>query len=235
MPDQAAILIVEDDADLSRALAGFLEEQGYAVTSAADVPQGRAALRASSADLCLVDIVMPGPSGRVFCREVVEQSDRPVIMMSSLSDSDTVIALLELGADDYIVKPFEMGEMLARIRAVLRRNAKAAAQAGPQASAGMRFGPWGFEPGERRLRHADGFSVKLTPSETGILRFMLASPGTVFSREDLLAVSRTRQHGGADDRAIDNLMKRLRKKVEADTSAPRHLVTVWGKGYRFDL
>ena len=219
MPSQAAILIVDDDADLANALACTLRAQDFAVTVAGDVPQGRAALRAADPDLCLVDIVMPGPSGRVFCREVVEQSDRPVIMMSSLSDSETVIALLELGADDYIVKPFEMGEMLARIRAVLRRQAKASARP----KDGLRFGPWGFEPNERRLRHAEGFSVALTSSET------------VFAREDLLAVSRTRQHSGADDRAIDNLMKRLRKKVEADTGAPRHLVTVWGKGYRLDL
>lgn len=227
-------MIVEDDTELSAELARFLRAQGYAVTLAEDVPTGRAALREGAPDLCLVDIVLPGPSGRVFCREVAQQSDRPVIMMSSLGDSETVIALLDLGADDYIVKPFEMGEMLARIRAVLRRQAKIEARLEAQPAAATRFGPWAFEPAERRLRHADGFSVTLTPSETEILRFMLASPGTVFAREDLLAVSRTRQHSGADDRAIDNLMKRLRKKVEADTSAPRHLVTVWGKGYRFD-
>jgi len=230
MADHSTILIVEDDSELASDIAAFLRDQSFAVTIAENVPKGRDALRDSNPDLCLVDIMMPGPSGRVFCREVVEQSDRPVIMMSSLSDSDTVIALLELGADDYITKPFEMGEMLARIRAVLRRHAKTT----PRTAPSLRFGPWAFEPQERRLRHVDGFSVTLTPSEGEVLRFMLASPGTVFTREDLLAVSRTRQHAGADDRAIDNLIKRLRKKVEEDTSTPRHLVTVWGKGYRFD-
>jgi len=174
--------------------------------------------------------MLPGPGGLVFWREVVDGADCPVIIMSSLSDSDTVIALVELGADDYIVKPFEMGEMLARIRAVLRRHAKSA----PKPQTAVRFGAWTFDAGERRVRHAEGFSVTLTQAETDVLRFMTASPGTTFSREDLLAVSRRRQHSGADDRAIDNLMKRLRKKVEEDTSAPCHIVTVWGKGYRFD-
>ena len=230
MTANSSILIVEDDHDLASGIADFLSEQSYVPIIAGDVPKARALLRETLPDLCLVDIMMPGPSGRVFCREVVEQSDQMVIMMSSLSDSETVIALLELGADDYIVKPFEMGEMLARIRAVLSRKP----QATPPAAQDLRFGPWLFEPQERRLRHADGFSVTLPPSETEVLRFMHASPGTIFTREDLLAVSRTRQHGGADDRAIDNLMKRLRKKVEADTSAPKHLVTVWGKGYRLD-
>ncbi len=223
-------MVVEDDAELATEVEAYLVDQGYHVLVARDVPCARAALRDSPPDLCLSDIMLPGPSGRVFCREVAEQTDCPVIMISSLSDSETVISLLELGADDYIVKPFQMGEMLARVRAVLRRQAKTAVR---PAQAG-RFGPWGFEPGERRLRHVDGFAVTLTQSETDVLRFMTASPGTVFSRADLLAVSRTRQHTGADDRAIDNLMKRLRKKVEEDTGAPRHIVTVWGKGYRFD-
>jgi len=230
MTHPPSILVVDDDTDLLGDIARFLEQNGYAVAVAEDVPKARATLRQAAPDLCLVDIKLPGPSGRVFCREVVEHTNCPVIMISSLSDSATVIALLELGADDYIVKPFEMGEMLARIRAVLRRKERA----GPRPAQGTRFGAWAFEPGERRLHHADGFAVTLTPSETEILRFMSASPGAVFSRADLLAVSRTRHHAGSDDRAIDNLMKRLRKKVEADTSAPRHLVTVWGKGYRFD-
>ena len=111
-----SILIVDDDTALTGALSETLQGQDYAVRVAGDVPSGRAALRDEAPDLCLVDIMMPGPSGRVFCREVVDRSDIPVIMMSSLSDSETVIALLELGADDYIVKPFQMGEMLARIR-----------------------------------------------------------------------------------------------------------------------
>ncbi len=223
-------MIVEDDGELASGIATFLRDQGYRAVVAGDVPNARTALRDSMPDLCLCDIMLPGPSGRVFCREVTELSNCPVIIISSLSDSETVIALLELGADDYIVKPFEMGEMLARVRAVLRRQAKAAGRP----AARSRFGPWDFQPRDRRLRHTDGYMVMLTPSEAEILRFMAASPGTVFSREDLLAVSRTRQHAGTDDRAIDNLMKRLRKKVEKDTSAPQHVVTVWGKGYRFD-
>jgi DNA-binding response OmpR family regulator len=228
--DAARILVVEDDRLLSADLEAFLSDQNFTVETAPDVPAARAAFARQRPDICLVDIVMPGPSGKLFCRDVVDRSDTGVVMMSSLSDSETIIALLEIGADDYLVKPFQFGEMLARLRAVLRRRqAGQGAQPGPS-----RIGPWTLEPRDRQLRHAEGFTVKMTPSETEVLRFMLASPRTIFSREDLLAVSRTRQHEGSDDRAIDNLFKRLRKKVEADTANPRYLVTERGKGYRFN-
>lgn len=228
--ETVSVLIVDDDVDLSGDLAAHLRNTGFEVRIEPNVPAGRRALAEATPDICLVDIVMPGPSGKVFCREVVDRSDCGVIMMSSLNDSDTIIALLEIGADDYIVKPFRFGEMVARVRAVLRRRGPTRDRSAPE----NRIGPWVFDPQDRRMRHDDGFAITLTPSETEVLRFLSASPGTVFGREDLLAVSRTRQHGGADDRAVDNLIKRMRKKIEVDPAAPRHVVTVWGKGYRLD-
>lgn len=231
MSTHSKILLIEDDASLAEEVVKFLNERDFSVVHVSNIRSGRDALHDFAPDLCLIDIVLPGASGRVFCKEVVEQSDSAVVMISSLSDSETVIALLEMGADDYIVKPFNMGEMHARIRAVLRRRVKDR----NKAIVGTKLGPWDFDTKERRLRHSTGFTVSLTTSEAEILRFMLASPGTVFTRDDLLAVSRMRQHAGPDDRAIDNLINRLRKKVEEDSKAPRHIITVWGKGYRLDV
>lgn len=225
------LLVVDDDDELRTQIAEFLTQHGYLTHTASDVVSARTALAAGAVDLCLVDIVMPGTSGKVLCREVLERHGIPVVMMSSLSDEDTVVALLELGADDFLCKPFRMREMLARLRAVLRRRTVGTMPAQSQTRA---VGDWTFDIVSRRLVGPDQFVRKLTPGETEVLRFLTNSPGTVFSREDLLAVSRTRQHTGATDRSMDMLIKRIRKKVEPAPSEPKHIVTVWGKGYRYD-
>ena len=227
----ARVLIVDDDAAFGAEIQSFLAAQGYAPSRVENVPDARVVMGADPPDLCLVDIVMPGTSGKVFCREVVESSDAAAIMISSLSDEDTIVSLFELGADDYLVKPFGMREMLARIRAVLRR--RAAMPRVPQKRQ-ARVGDWLFDSIDRTLTGPDEFVRILTPGESALLRFFVVCPDIVFSREDLLAVSRTRQHTGSVDRSVDNLIKRLRKKIEADPANPRHIVTVWGKGYRFD-
>ena len=227
--DATRILIVDDDTELTQALTAFLRDQGYDVLATADVPEGRRAFESFAPALCLVDIVMPGPSGRVLCGEIAETSDAAVIMMSSLSDSETIIALLEIGADDYIVKPYKFPEMLARVRAVLRRRSGVR-----KPKVVNRLGPWTLAFEDRVIRHDTGLVIRLTLTELEVLRFLVASPGTVFSRSDILAISRTREHGGADDRSVDNLVKRLRRKIEPDPANPRFIVTVWGKGYRID-
>jgi len=227
----ARVLIVDDDTTLITELQTFLVSEGYAVSSATNVPDARVLLAVDDPDLCLVDIVMPGTSGKVFCREVVERTETAAIMMSSLSDEDTIVSMLEIGADDYLVKPFGMREMLARIRAVHRRHANAPRV--PQQRE-VAVGEWRFDSVMRKLTAPDGFVRSLTPGESELLRFFVVCPGTVFRREDLLAVSRTRQHAGSVDRSDENLVKRLRKKVEPDPAEHRQVVTVWGKGYRFD-
>jgi DNA-binding response OmpR family regulator len=228
---KVSILIVEDDATLRAELSDFLEARGYQVAAAAEVASARQLLAREKPDLCLTDIMLPGASGKVLCRELAEHSDCGVIMMSSLSDDDTIVTLLDMGADDYLVKPFGFAEALARIRAVLRRRAIAH----PAVKSGdIAIGAWVFEMQAKRLTGEGGLVRPLTQSEAAVLRFLALSPGTAFSREDLLAVSRTRQHGGSDDRSVDALIKRLRKKLEADPAAPLHITTVWGKGYRFE-
>lgn len=225
-----SILIVDDDPDLVTELAAALAAAGYQTRKCTNVPEARQAWSDQKSDLCLVDILMPGPSGKVFCREISERSDASIIMMSSLSDQDTIIALLDIGADDYIVKPFTFPEMIARIRAVLRRHRS---QSPSRSTSAMQIGDWEFDPQMRRLSGPDGLVVPLTQSEASVLRFLGQSPGVVFSREDILAVARTRQYTGKDDRAVDTLIKRLRRKIEIEPSNPKHILTEWGKGYKF--
>jgi len=230
-PTDARVLIVDDDVELGTQIQTFLVQQGYPVSMATNVPDARVLLSADKPDLCLVDIIMPGTTGKVFAREVVERSEACAVMMSSLSDEDSIVSMLEIGADDYLVKPFGMRELFARLRAVLRRRA-GVPRVPQQREADV--GSWRFDSVTQTLTAPDGFVRSLTPSESELLRFFIVCPGTTFSREDLLAVSRTRQYSGSVDRSIDNLVKRLRKKVEPDPTEPRHIVTVWGKGYRFD-
>ena len=173
--DAPRLVIVDDDVELGRALQEFLVAAGFRVWRMEDVPSGRRAIAQARPDLCIVDIMMPGTSGKVLCGELAEGSDAGVIMMSSISDNETVVALLGIGADDYIIKPFQFAEMLARINAVLRRRQR---HAGPTATKQTtRIGAWTFDPAERRLRDDTGRTVALTPSEIGLLRFLCASPG----------------------------------------------------------
>ncbi|MDJ0631029.1 MAG: response regulator transcription factor [Rhodobacter sp.] len=230
----ATILIVDDDVALGAEVEDALVRAGYATRRALDVPDARRTWSELRADLCIVDIVMPGPSGKVFCREIRERSDAAIIVMSSLSDEDTIIALLDIGADDYLIKPFSMPELKARIRAVLRRRSLADG-ADAVTHATKQIGEWTFDLQLRRLSKPDGLTVPLTQSEASVLRFLSQSPGIIFSREDILAVGRSRQYSGKDDRAVDTLIKRLRRKVEVNPADPRHILTEWGKGYRFEI
>ncbi|KZK84223.1 Sensory transduction protein regX3 [Pseudovibrio sp. W64] len=225
-----SILIVDDDHTLGEELGKALVSAGYTPHRCISVPEARQVWNKIKFDLCFVDIVMPGPSGKVFCREVRERSDAAIIMMSSLSDQDTIIALLDIGADDYIVKPFTFPEMLARARAVLRRRKDHTQQ---YTASAIQIGDWTFDLQLRRISNIKGLTVPLTQSEAAVLRFFAQSPGVVFSREDILAVARTRQHAGKDDRSVDTLIKRLRRKIEIEPSNPMHILTEWGKGYTF--
>ena len=157
-------------------------------------------------------------------------TDVGVIVVSSTTSRHEQIKLLDIGADDFIVKPFDDLELRARVAALARRIKKAPVQANRTEFGGNTFV---FE--SRQLERSDGVSVSLTMSECQVLRFMLRNPEALLTRDDLLAVARMRQHGGSKDRSVDNLISRLRQKVEIDPSNPRHIVTVWGRGYRLQL
>lgn len=223
------ILIVEDDGELAFQTRQFLSDRGYDVDCANGVGPARKSISQHPYDLYLLDIMMPGVSGKVLCREIAETSRSGIIMVSSVTDDAERIALLEMGADDYIVKPFNMLELLARIRAFFRRSG--GDDAGDQRL--TRFGPWCFVDDERHLQHDDGRLITLTSSEAQVIRYFLANPGLVCSREDLLAIARVRQHGGTGDRSVDTLIRRLRNKIEPDPPNPVFIETVWGQGYAF--
>ncbi|WP_170134898.1 response regulator [Acuticoccus kandeliae] len=223
------VLLVDDDEDYCVKVQAQLQERGYFVDCAHDVPSARRLIDARPYDLYLLDLIMPGTSGKVLCRELATQSVAGIIVVSSISDDAERIALLELGADDYIVKPFNALELLARVRSVLRRSDRN--RATPRQA--PRFGPWALVDGERHLKHEDGRVISLTSSEAEILRFFVANPNMLCTREDILAVARVRQYAGANDRSVDTLIRRLRKKVEVDPGNPRLIETVWGQGYVF--
>lgn len=223
------ILIVDDDEELATQVKSFLSERGYAVEWANGVRPARILISQKTHDLYLLDIVMPGTSGKILCREIAETSRSGIIMVSSLSDDVERIALLELGADDYIVKPFNLLELLARVRAFFRRTQVDRSQTQRL----TRFGSWQIVENERHLKHDDGRLITLTSSEAQIVRYFLANPGLICSREDLLAIAHIRQHGGTGDRSGDTLISRLRTKIEPDPVNPVFIETVWGQGYAF--
>lgn len=225
----AQILMVDDDLELAKKTCDFLIDRGYNLAHAPNVPVARQMITSTDYDLFLLDLMMPGTSGKVLCREIASRADAGIIMVSSIEDDAERIALLELGADDYIVKPFNELELLARVRALIRR--RRGSQTGKTRIG--RFGAWEFVENERHLKNDDGRMVTLTSSEAQILRFFAENPDVLCSREDLLAVARVRQHGGAGDRSVDALIKRLRAKIEPDPGNPSHVQTVWGQGYIF--
>jgi len=224
-PTVPRVLLVDDDVEILDQLGSDLLSRNYDVRTCASVAAARDVFPKFAPDVCLVDLLMPGTSGQVFCREVAESGRAGIIVVSAVDSDGTRIAMLELGADDYVLKPVNPFELHARIKALLRRRG---GRAQPKQS---RLGNWCFDPGGRRLRASDGRSVALSPSEALVLDFFSANPGVVFKREELLAVSRVRQHAGKGDRSIDMLIRRLRQKIEPDPAEPVFIRTVWGRGY----
>lgn len=226
-PAQRRILVVDDDVEFVNDVVTTLASRGYAVRSAGSVTEARTQLSEFTDDLILLDLLLPGTNGRVLCCEIAESTQAGIIVVSAVDDDAERIALLDFGADDYIVKPFNMLELHARIRAYFRRSKN------NTLAHSHNFGPWRLHENDRHLLHEDGRLVTLTSSEALVMRLFTASPGLVFDREDLLAVSRIRQHVGRNDRSVDNLIKRLRQKIESDPGHPTHIQTVWGRGYVF--
>lgn len=229
MQNKERILIVDDDPEYVDETRDLLVSKGYDVDQALDVAEARQRVSEAAYDVFLIDMVMPGTSGKVFCREIASQSDAGIIMVSAIDDDTSRVALLEIGADDYITKPFSELELVARIRSVSRRR-----QGGRKAqSQPSRFGEWELVEDGRHIQHSDGRIVTLTSSEALVLRYFLANPDLHCSRDDILAIARVRQHGGTGDRSVDTLIRRLRKKIEPDPSNPTFVQTVWGEGYVF--
>jgi two-component system OmpR family response regulator len=224
------ILLVDDARDIRDPLAAYLAKNGLRVTKAEDAAAARRILAAHAIDLVLLDIMMPGEDGLSLAGFVRATSFTPVILLTARAEETDRVVGLEIGADDYVVKPFSPRELLARIKAVLRRSDGAGkAVHAPDAEA-FAFGPWVLRTGERELVGADGVAVPLSTGEYNLLLAFVTHPRRVLTREQLLDLSQGRALA-AFERSIDNHVSRLRRKVEADPSDPKLIQTVWGGGY----
>ena len=224
-----AILVVEDDKNIADLLQLYLEKEGYAVTLAADGGQGLTKFRAISPDLVLLDIMMPVMDGYELCRVIRAESQTPVIMLTAKAETDDKIAGLRSGADDYITKPFEMREVLARVEAVLRRSAQ------PEKVASSRrlvFDKLVIDMEAFELV-VNNQKVDAPPKEMELLFFLASSPNRVFTRNQLLDEVWGFDYFG-DSRTVDVHIKRLREKLE-NISPAWNLKTVWGVGYKFEV
>jgi two-component system phosphate regulon response regulator OmpR len=230
--DSPHILVVDDDLRLRDLLERYLEQQGLRAFGAANAAGMRRALAAHHVDLIVLDLMLPDADGLELCRGLrAEGVDTPVIMLTAKGDDVDRIVGLELGADDYLPKPCNPRELVARIRAVLRRRPREAVGAPQAGQAQVSFGRFVFDPATRQLLDGDT-PVKLTSGEFAVLAALVAHPFQTLSRERLIALARGREHE-AFDRSIDVMVSRLRRCLEEDPRQPRWLQTVWGEGYVF--
>jgi len=227
------ILIVDDDREIRDLLARFLERHGFRVSAVRDGRELRRLFPDGRYDLVVLDIMLPGESGLDLCRWLRGQSRVPIIMLTAMGEETDRIIGLELGADDYLPKPFNPRELLARIKAVLRRVSGAAAstEAAEQPPAqALRFAGWTLEPARRRLLDREGHEVPLTGGEYDLRLALAERPNRVLTRDTLLDLLRGRS-AGPFDRAIDVQVSRLRRKLEDDARNPTLIKTVRGGGY----
>ncbi len=225
---RTAILLVDDEADLREPLADYLARQGFAVTQASSAGAARALLATDHHDLVLLDIMMPGEDGLSLCRHLAETRHVPVIFITARGEATDRIVGLEIGADDYVVKPFDPRELVARIRSVLRRTDRAAPPAGRAVV--YHFEGWQLDPLKRRLVDGEGAVVAISSAEFRLLLAFLDHPRQVLDRDRLLDMVQGRE-AHLFDRAIDNQISRLRRKIEPDSRNPQLIQTVWGGGY----
>lgn len=222
------LLLVDDEPSLREPLAEYLVRQGFIVRQAEDAGKARAALVEETPDLVLLDIMMPGEDGLALCRHLSEARNIPVILLTAKGEPTDRIVGLEIGADDYVVKPFEPRELVARIRSVLRRAAKPPAI---EEDALYEFEGWQLDPLKRRLTDPEGAVVPVSSAEFRLLIAFLTHPRQVLDRDRLLDMVQGRE-AHLFDRAVDNQVSRLRRKIEEDSRDPKLIQTVWGGGYR---
>jgi two-component system OmpR family response regulator len=234
MTESTRILLVDDDRELRDLVSRLLERHGYHVATAKDSREMTATLARGKADLLILDVMLPGKDGLQICREIREESHVPILMLTAMGEEADRVVGLEMGADDYLAKPFSPRELLARVRALLRRADYMKASAAPQRNGNriLRFAGWKLDLGRRRLEAPDGLLVGLTSGEFEMLVAFVEHPQRVLSRDQLLDLTRGRD-SSPFDRSIDVQVSRLRRKIEADPKTPSMIVTVRGDGYEF--
>jgi len=230
MPDTppTRLLLVDDEAALREPLAEYLSRQGFDIVQARSAAEARSRLRDMTPDLVLLDIMMPGEDGLSLCRHLVEARTIPTIFLTARGEATDRIVGLEIGADDYVVKPFEPRELVARIRSVLRRAARGGPD--PEEEQEFVFDGWRLDPMKRRLVDPEGAVVAISSAEFRLLMAFLEHPRQVLDRDRLLDMVQGRE-AHLFDRAVDNQVSRLRRKVEIDSRNPQMIQTVWGGGY----
>lgn len=223
----AKVLVVDDEAQIVRVLRGYLEKAGFSVLTASNGPEALRIARQERPALVILDLMLPGMDGLDVCRTLRKESDVPVIMLTArVEETDRLIGL-ELGADDYVSKPFSPREVVARVRAVLRRTQAALKAPGEET---LTVGELRLNV-PKRLLFVGERQVELTPSEFEILRLMMRSPGRVFTREQLLEATQGLAYEGYE-RTIDTHVKNLRHKIEKTPRRPEYILTVHGVGYK---
>ncbi len=223
------VLVVDDEPTVREVVVGYLRRDGHDVAEAADGNAALDLLDADPPDLVVLDMMLPGVNGLDVLRRVRATSDIPVIMLTARAEESDRVSGLELGADDYVVKPFSPRELAARVNGVLRRTSGRESNA-PQP---LRFGELHIDPRSREVT-LDGRVIEMTPKEFDVLTFLASSPRQVFSRAQLLESVWQSSPDWQDPATVTVHVRRIRNKIEADPEHPRWITTVWGVGYRFE-
>jgi two-component system OmpR family response regulator len=226
------ILVVDDHKEIRDLLAKFLVKHGMRVTVAPDAAEARRQIKGGAFDLIVLDIMMPGEDGLSLCKYLSETASPPVILLTAVAEEMDRIVGLEVGADDYVTKPFNPRELLARIRAVLRRAHSMPPSRDAPAGERLRFGQFVFDADRRELTGARDIVTPLSYGEYLLLSAFLHRPNVVLTRDQLLDITRGRA-ANLFDRSIDNQVSRLRRKIEEDPKDPKIIQTIWGGGYKF--
>lgn len=232
--EQQKILVVDDDARLRTLLQRYLEEQGYLVKAVADAEQMDRALGRELYSLMVLDLMLPGEDGLSICQRLRDSEtyrELPIIMLTAKGDDNDRISGLEAGADDYLPKPFNPRELVARIKAVMRRQVKELPGAPSQREEVVEFGPYLLDLSTRSLKK-NGESMSLTTGEFAVMKALVQHPREPLTRDKLMNLARGREWS-AMERSIDVQVSRLRRLIEDDPSNARYIQTVWGVGYVF--
>ncbi len=230
MSDRPHLLLVDDERSIREPLAQYLGRNGFRITAVESASEARLRLNANAIDMVILDIMMPGEDGLSLCRHIRETSEIPVILLTARTEETDRIVGLEMGADDYVLKPFSPRELVARIKVIFRRVATGGQRVTAPDGANYSFAGWLLKTQERTLVDSEGVSLPLSTAEYNLMLAFATRPNSVLSRDQLLDITQGRE-ANAFDRAIDNQISRLRKKIEPDPKNPTLIKTVWGGGY----
>ena len=229
--NRAHVVVVDDDYDIRTSLAKYLRKHGFRVSVAANGNELDQILITASVDLLVLDIMMPGDDGLSICKRVQETRRVPTIFLTALTEDTDRIVGLELGADDYVSKPFNPRELLARVKSVLRRSQMLPSR--PLQSKGLvAFDQWRFNFSRKEILGADDIAIRLSSGEHLLLVSLIEHAGITLSRDQLMDLTKGRE-AQLFDRSIDNVISRLRRKLEVDPKNPKIILTQWGNGYVF--